>query len=285
MDTPPIPPASPDTPSMGTTPLQEESPGTPPHETPSPDAPPPQAPPSQTATHDAPPPVAPAFPSAPSNPAPAVPDTADTPDTPHAKRPIGIWFYAAALLSLGGAMLAFAALLLPTVGLHAKMWLPMLYLLVVVLVGTGFAALGAGLWMRLRVAWTLAVCGFGGGSVYLAALCVRRLATQIASDAPLTQYGIPWRTTIVFVLIASYLFCNKDVRAFFGIGEALPQAERLRLGVGAGLGMLVVLGLHGLLLVTMLLFPEGHPVAAEFRLPIAPAPVEAPDDPANAPID
>lgn len=179
----------------------------------------------------------------------------------HAKRPIGIWFYAIALLCLGGVLLAFAALLLPTIGLHAKMWMPILYLGAIVATGTMSAALGAGLWMRLRMAWTAAACIFGGGGLYLAALCTFRLGLQIASGEPLTQYGIPWRTTIMMGLVFSYVLFNRDVRAFFGVQHPLRGRERLRLGVGVGLGVLAVLGLHGLLLVTMLLFPDGRPLA------------------------
>lgn len=203
------------------------------------------------------------------------------PEPPHPKRPIGIWFYAAVLLCLGGAMVAFAALLLPTIGFHAKMWLPMLYLTAVVLVGTMSAALGAGLWMRLRIAWTAAVCLFGGGSLYLAALCTLRLGWQIVSGEPLTQYGIPWRTTVMVGLVFSYLLFNRDVRTFFEMEHPLPRRERLRLGIGGAVGLLLALGLHGLLLVTLLLFPGGRPVTNDSPLPPSPTSEDAPPVPAN----
>lgn len=180
-------------------------------------------------------------------------------------RPAGIWFYAAVLLGLGGVILAYAVLLLPTVGMHARMWFPLLYIVVTGVIGSLCAALGAGLWSRVDLAWKGAVCLSGGGGLYALGLCVLRLGEQVASGIPLTQYGIPWRTTLVLALVFSYLYGNRNVRAFFAIPTPLPRSGRLRLAAGGFLGLLAAAGLHGLLLVTLSLFPGGDPLAGAHR--------------------
>lgn len=192
-----------------------------------------------------------------------------TPDLPPSpvRRPAGIWFYAAVLVCLGGVILAYSVLLLPTVGMHVRMWLPLLYILVMAVAGSLCAALGAGLWSRVRLAWTVCVCLSGGGGLYAFGLSAARLWEQVAAGIPPTQHGIPWRTTLVLALVCSYLYHNKDVRAFFGVPVSLPRSGRLRLAAGGVGGVLVALGVHGLLLVTMQLFPGGDPLAGAQPIP------------------